>query len=260
MRSPNSPYLEFGFYFRHKSGRESLRHVAETLTNSFGAVPKSAIVSDQAKPSLLRAIDTIDQPVKLQDADDLDRLLSDSTRFVRKVSFDGGTRVVRDAQEFLVVLPIEGAECKDESNVIAIWVEGAAFSRAPNPEISKKEKQVAVLALTAFKRLVCQLRPTYASITVDYGLENPCDLRRDPRSLAFRDFYLDGTEFGVFIEMLKAKFPNSFYDDLNGGLIAITTAAFRLATGDDSVGDDGFELSGFVGRNIGNLMNDLQRK
>ena len=85
-------------------------------------------------------------------------------------------------------------------------------------------------------------------------METPCDLRRDSRSLAFRDFYLDG-DFGTnFFGKLKNKFPNSVYNDYEGGLITTTTAAFRVAAGEDSVGDDGYELSQFVGRSIGNLI------
>lgn len=255
MRNPDAPYLELGFYFRQKSGRDSLRLVAETLTNHFGAVPRDACAVDQTGSSLTRANEARERTAKLSSADDLDRLLRDPSIFVRKVSFDGGTRVVQDAREFLVALPIEGSDCKDESNVVAIWVEGAAFSRDPKSQISKKEKQVAARALTAFRKLVSLLRPTYASITVDYGLETPNDLRHDPRSLAFRDFYLGRADFGEpFLEKLRTKFPTSVYDDHKLGQITLTTAAFRLAAGDDSGGDDGYELSEFVGRSIGNLM------
>lgn len=255
MRTPDAPYLELGFYFRQKSGRESLRIVAEAFTNHFDAVPTNACAADQATPSLFRSNEVIDSPVKLRSADDLERLMRDPSRFVRKISFDGGTQVVRDAQEFLVVLPIEGTDCKGEGNVVAIWIEGAAFSRVPNTEISKKEKQVAARALTAFKKLVSFLRPTYAAITVDYGLENPCDLQRDSRSLAFRDFYLDRSDFGEkFLEELRSRFPNSDYYDHDGGQITTTTAAFRIAGGHESVDDNGYELSEFVGRSVGKLL------
>jgi hypothetical protein len=255
MRTPDAPFLELGFYFRQKSGREALRHVAETLTNHFAAVPTDAYTSAQATPSLFRTNEVVGRPVKIQSADDLERLMRDPYRFVRKISFDGGTRVVRDAQEFLVVLPIEESDCKSEGNVVAIWIEGAAFSRGLNTEISKKEKQVAARALTAFKKLVSLLLPTYASITVDYGLENPCDLQRDSRSLAFRDFYLGRRDFGEkFLEELRSRFPNSDYDDHDGGQITTTTAAFRLAAGHESFGDNGYELSQFVGRSIGKML------
>ena len=255
MRNPDPPYLELGFYFRRESGRESLRFVAETLTTSFGAVPREACAVDHTGPSLNRAKEARERTSTLDSTDDLVRLLRNPSIFVRKVRFDGGTRVVQDAQEFLVALPIEGTDCKDENNVIAIWVEGASFSRDPNSQISKKEKQVAARVLTAFRKLVSLLRPTYASITVDYGLENPCDLRHDPRSLAFRDFYLDRDVFGEkFLEKLRSKFPTCVYDDNEGGQFTITTAAFRLAVGDDSGGGDGYKLSEFVGRSIGNLI------
>lgn len=256
MRTPDAPYLELGFYFRQKSGRESFRLLAETLTNHFDAVPIDACTVDQIGPSLMRSNEARERTAKLRNADDLDRLLREPSIFVRKVSFNGGTRIAKDAQEFLVTLPIEGANCKNESNVVAIWVEGGAFSRDPNSQISKKAKQVAARALAAFRRLVTHLRPTYASITVDYSLENPCDLRNDPHSLAFRDFYLDRADFGIqFLEKLKTKFPNCVYDDQEGGQITITTAAFRLAAGDDSGEDNGYELSGFVGSSIGSLIN-----
>lgn len=255
MRTPEPPYLELGFYFRQKSGREAINFLAAALTTHFDAVPAVAYAADLGTPSLFRADDVIGRPVKTPGVDDLNRLLGDSSKFVRKINFDRGTRIVRDAQEFLVVLPIEGAECKNEGNAVAIWVEGAAFSRASNTDVSKKEKKVASNSLSAFKKLISHLQPTYAAITVDYGLENPCDLRRDPRSLAFRDFYVSRTDFGEsFLTELRTKFPNSVYDDYEGGQITITTTALRFAAGSESVGDDGYDLSEFVGRSIGSLL------
>lgn len=259
MRNPDPPYLELGFYFRHKSGREALKSVAETFTSHFCAIPTSACVVDQTTASLFYSNSALGpgRLVKLRGADDLARLLKDSTRLVRQVRWDGGTQVVRDTQEILAVLPIEGADCKSESNVVAIWIEGTAFSRPRGTEISKTEKQVAARALTAFEKLISLLRPTYASITVDYGLENPCDLRHDSRSLAFRDFFLDRGEFGErFIEELKARFPNCYCYDHEAGIITITSAAFLLAAGQDPVkaSDVDYELSRFVAASIGMLL------
>jgi len=255
MRIPEPPFLELGFYFRQKSGREAISLLAEALTTHFDAVPAVANAADLATPSLFRADEVIDRQVKIEGVDHLSRLLGDSSKFVRKISFDKGTRIIRDAQEFLVVLPIEGADCKLEGNAVAIWVEGAAFSRASNTDVSKKEKQIAFNSLCAFKKLISHLQPSYAAITVDYGLENPCDLRRDPRSLAFRDFYLSRTDFGEnFLVELRNKFPNSVYDDYENGQITITTTALRLAAGTESIGNDGYDLSEFVGRSIGNLI------
>jgi hypothetical protein len=256
MRTPDPPYLELGFYFRQKSGREAIRCLATALTTHFDAVPTNAYAADLAARSLYRADEVVDHQVKTPSHDDLNRLLNDSSRFVRRISLDKGTRIVRDSQEFLVVLPIERPECKNEGNAVAIWVEGALFSRASNTEVSKKEKQVAINALTAFKKLVTLVQPTYAAITVDYGLENPCDLRRDSHSLAFRDFYLSRSDFGEdFLRTLRTKFPNSIYSENEGGQITITTTAFRVAAGYDSVGDDGFDLSEFMGKSIGRMMN-----
>lgn len=254
MRTPDAPFLELGFYFRQKSGREAFRHLVSVLTEEFGAVPANSVVTDQTANCLSRANESAERIVKTTSGNELNRLLDDSSKFVRKVTLEKGTRIVRDAQEYVVVLPINGADCQNENNAVAVWIEGEALSRASNDNVSNKEKKIAVNTFETFKKLVSLLQPAYGAITVDYGLETPCDLRLDSRSLAFRDFYLDGNFGENFLGKLKNKFPNSVYNDYEGGLITTTTTAFRVAAGDESVGHDGYELSQFVGRSIGNLI------
>jgi len=256
MRNPDAPYLELGFYFRQRSGREALNCLIATLLTEFNAVPKHAFATKSTSASLFRAEEGTDCLVKTPNANDLARLLNDSSRFVKKIIVDKGTRIVRDAQEFVVVLPIESSNCEDEGNSVAIWVEGAAFSRACSAIGSKTERKVAAKTLETFKTLISHLRPTYAAMTVDYGLETPCDLRSDSRSLAFRDFYLSRDDFGKsFLAELKKKYPNSVYDDYEEGQITITTAALRKAMGVESAVDDsGYDLSQFVGKNIAKIL------
>jgi hypothetical protein len=259
MRNPDAPFLELGFYFRERSGREALNCLATTLMTEFNAVPKHALVTKSTSASLFRADEGVDSLVTTPKTNDLRQLLDDSSRFVKKIIVDKGTRIVSDAREFVVVLPIESSESENEGNSVAIWVEGEVFSRACSETGSKREQKVAAKALDTFKTLISYLRPTYAAITVDYGLETPCDLRLDSRSYAFFDFYLSRDDFGEsFLAGLKSKYPNSAYDDYEGGQITLTTSALRNVLGVESAVDDnddnGYDLSQFVGRNIAKIL------
>jgi hypothetical protein len=73
--------------------------------------------------------------------------------------------------------------------VLEVRTEGEAFC---GPRYSPIPR-ATILGATVFEKLVGYsnvLCPLYGAIVVEYSLESPDELRRDSRSLAFRDFYL----------------------------------------------------------------------
>ena len=110
-------------------------------TNSEQSLTDS-VVTEQTANCLFRADEIVERIVKTPNEDELSRLLDDSSKFVRKVTLEKGTRIVQDAQ-ICRRLPINGVDCQNENNVVAVWIEGEALSRASSDIVSKKEKKVA---------------------------------------------------------------------------------------------------------------------
>ena len=57
-------------------------------------------------------------------------------------------------------------------------------------------------------------RPSYGAITGEYTLETPMELRADPRSLAFSDFYVDAEFVGARnLKAIREIYDGAFVSD-----------------------------------------------
>jgi hypothetical protein len=180
-------------------------------------------------------------------------LINDETRLAVKLTIESGTRIIPDAQEYISLLPISSSNPSDCGNSVAIWIEGAAFSIPSSLSgIPAKTRKIGLKVRSVFLDLIKRINPTYAAMTVDYGLESPCDLREDSRTNAFRDFYLQRQHFGAStIQEIKSRFPNADYEDIGAGEIVTTTRSFVRNIDDfefDST--DAYKLSTYVGKII----------
>src|SRR6266850_4831446 len=67
--------------------------------------------------------------------------------------------------------------------------EGEAFCGEPS-RLKPRVRALGNIAYSRFVHFAGLLNPVYGAILVEYSLENPDELRRNPRSLAFQNFYL----------------------------------------------------------------------
>ncbi|RYG38722.1 hypothetical protein EON81_02870 [bacterium] len=81
-----------------------------------------------------------------------------------------------------------------EQRTVHLFAGGDMFTTGGDPKAA--HRQTARLQ-KLLHQLCARTRPTYAAITVDWPLETPDELRRDPNSMAFRDFYLDRSAFPI---------------------------------------------------------------
>lgn len=254
MRNPDAPYLELSFYFHNQSGKDSFRKFVKAFSYVYRFQPIEAVVHHSTSEYLKRSVDHYEHLVRLTSLSQMTQLLDDPSSFAKKITIENGSMIVPDAREFLVILPRPDCGCSCKSNVVAVWAEGEAFSRPVAKSDSSKERTTTENALRTFKELIARLLPSYATITVDYGLETPCDLKADSRTLAFRDFYLSRSDFGdAFLQDVRTKYPWGVNEILGDGQLTVTTAQFLAAFGRDvHVNCSSFELSQYVGKSIAN--------
>lgn len=253
MRYPDAPFLELGFQFHNLSGREAIQRLAKVILEGETTKPVSAEILKSYSGVLLGS--DRDRPrirQKLRSSAELLRLVSDPESLVTKIVVEGATQLVRDASEIITMIPIESDEPSDCGNSVAICLEGASLSfPVGDASIPTKILKMGAKVRTIFVDFVRMLKPSYASITVDYGLEAPCDLRKDPRTHAFRDFFLSSERYDALTQEIRRKFPNIYFDQLPTGQFITTSQLFSgVIMIPNPAACDPYSLSEYVGRRI----------
>jgi len=114
---------------------------------------------------------------------------------------------------------------------IAIWTEGEIFCW---PEPTKKQRLAARSTGKAvakkFLQICDALNPDYASINVEYGLQCLTDLKANPSSCAFKDFYLRRNFVGSQkLERILNCCAGSYRKDLEDGIYISSSGDFNPA-------------------------------
>ncbi|HKR63571.1 MAG TPA: hypothetical protein VJZ00_07545 [Thermoanaerobaculia bacterium] len=76
-----------------------------------------------------------------------------------------------------------------------------------------------------FRTLLDLLLPDFASITIEEPLQCPADLQQDPRSLAFRDFYVSATT--IDCRRITKLFHEAYCEEVAAGVYVSTTRWFN---------------------------------
>jgi hypothetical protein len=249
----DAPFLELGFYFSDLSGDESIAHVYRRLVENgtmfSGTVvaPRARGIRQMAFPGLMNTSELAE--TALARAEDVLSLFADENVRVTRImmhelpGFPHGTPFV------LTQSAIPEACLQRDHNPVALWLDGSVLSHAPG-KVPAKARRLGRQALEGFRQLIEYLRPAYAAITVDYGMECPCALRRDPRTLAFCDFYLSDAFLGrTALDDVRRGAPGAYHEDLGHGQLSCSSE-YVAPEGVDVSMCDRDELSVATGRLI----------
>jgi len=251
MKNPEAPFLEISFYFSNEDGNSSLEKLTAYLLGR-GAVPKAAYTTDRTNSPLV-GFDFRFQEHRIDRSENVWELLQNDNTTTIKIALEKGTRIIPDTREFVVQLPISENSVHVDHNPVALWLEGEALSYAPTMTIPVKVRRIGTKTLKVFRDAILFLQPTYAAITVDYDMECPTDLKHDPRTHAFRDFYIARAYVGEEgLSKIRQFCPGAYHEDLPMG--QITCCSGFLAPDEIYVEtSSAFELSEQVGRMISSL-------
>ena len=115
-------------------------------------------------------------------------------------------------------------EAETHGGRIILRTEGEIFCGSAR---TKKRKLLASgrKVYERFLSYVSVLDPFYGAILLEYSLEEPDELRSDPRSLAFRDFYVASRVLGSRdMQQLRALAgTDSFVQEMPNGIYVSTT-------------------------------------
>ncbi len=139
-------------------------------------------------------------------------------------------------------------------NVIVLRTEGEAFCGPRNPpkRVRERARKLGQLAQRRFVALADALPSPYGAILVEYTLEEPQELVRDPRSLAFRNFFLDSEFFSAkaIAEISRIAGSDAYLEQCSRGLYISMSAEFN--PDGKEVSPDALERSARISNVVGN--------
>ena len=131
----------------------------------------------------------------------------------RKVSHEpvGGSRIIR--------LREREEEVRSVGGTVVVRTEGEDFCGPFRSNVFRLEALGREI-YTAFVGIAESIDCLYGAILVEYTLEDPEELRRDPRSYAFRDFYLSRSRLPLTLvpRLLALVPPGAYVRELDHGV------------------------------------------
>ncbi len=114
-------------------------------------------------------------------------------------------------------------------SVVVVRTEGEAFC-GPMRKQRGRLRSFGKKAYDRFVDIADSIECEYAAILVEYSLEGPDELRRDPRSLAFRNFFVS-RELGqsALDEIIHASGEDAYVEELKSGVYVSMSAEFNPA-------------------------------
>lgn len=250
MRAPDPPYVELGFYFANMTGDAAIAALCRHLVSCGAAYNGPALIShiNSLHDTFASIYDLPHCTHVVNTVSEAECLFANSTLRILQLTIRNGTDIVPDANEIVTQLRVSDKAKHADRHPVAIWVEGCALSFGGD-SIPRSARRIGRKTFKAFSSLVRSLNPSYAAITVDYGLECPADLSYN-ESLAFRDCFVSKEFVGAqFLDNLVDRLHGAYYEQLATGLILCCSELFAPTfTSIDS--RSAFALSAMISRRI----------
>jgi hypothetical protein len=247
--------LELNFYFANLPEVEAFTRLVTTLLalgakfTGTGYAHRGEGLRDKPFAS---THDSVLEPVPIRDVTDLTRSLADPDIRLVQVYMEGATSTMSNVAEIVTYLSISPEAAHTDRHPLAIWTDGEVFSGPLREKYTQRARKVGRRTYERFRALIEALRPAYAAITSEWSLECPADLRRDPRSLAFRNFFVSRAHLEeANLAYIQRLYSRAYIEPMGDGLYISCSKEFNpLGRGLD-VGDTPRQTE--VGKLIGFL-------
>lgn len=230
LRTPEPPYLELSFYSRRQNESETLLRIVESSLAKGAQLEGKVYVHhgnglrDKAFASIT---DQVLVPLPLSSATQLKDYMSDPDLRVVQITLTG--LFSENELNLATRVSISQQASVHDHHPLAIWLHDLVWHGLPEGSLDEEEVAKAGAAVyQRFKEFVLELQPSYAAITVEYSLECPFDLKYDPRTYAFKDFYVSAAYLrSEHMDVLREVFRKAYLEELEQGLYVSTTRYFN---------------------------------
>lgn len=232
MSEPNPPFLELNFYFANQLERAAFSRLIMANLDLGATFAGLAFVhrGDMVRDEPFSGItDHPLDPISIKDDIQLRRYLADPDVRLIQVYMNSAARTNGETSEIVTLLSCSREAAQIDHHPIAIWTSGSwtSWQNFPN-EIRESQRQIAreegKRAYKRFISLIEILKPSYAAITVEYDLECPIDLSHNPRSYAFRDFFISKTFIGErAFRSIEQVYSGAYLEAVSDGIYVSST-------------------------------------
>jgi hypothetical protein len=226
-KEPRPPFVELNFYIADRPEQESFVQLLTTLVG-LGATFTGEAYAHRAEG--IRDIPFADvhelplERVSVHDDLALTNYVADPDIRLVQVYMHNATGSQPDIAEIVTYQSISEAATRHDRHPFSIWTSGdwtewENYTGALRKQVAQRAQQAGRQIYHQFLSLLAALRPAYAAITVEGALECPTDLRQDPRSLAFQDFFMSGSYLGADnLQRIQKLFPSAYHEVVGDGI------------------------------------------
>lgn len=227
LRKPLPPFLEIGVYHHEWAEADALARLVSTsveLGAKYAGEGRAHIGTGINGQPFADTHAELLETVTITGMDEFTSYLTAPDVRLVQVYMDNVANISDSATEIITYLSISPEAMRLDHHPLAIWAGGEALSGKG----SKRGAVVGDRVCSRFLQFVELLQPDYASITVEYGLECPTDLRHDPRSYAFTDFFISSDYVGSNnLATIRDIFRGAYIQPLANGLYVSCTKNFN---------------------------------
>ena len=216
---PDPPFVELGFYFADRSDADAFADLFKALINLGLTYQGIAWIKQQknVRSQTFKFWQDL-QPLKLEiSLEKLHKSLSNPDIRMFQIAMNDRGKPILVTYNMV----ISETKSKKDYHPIVVLGEGELFCGPDSVKEQSKQptQQEGQKTYERFLEIIEMLQPAYGSITVEYSLECPTDLREDDRSLAFRDFFISEEYIGgANIAIIQDIFADAYQAKVKGGL------------------------------------------
>lgn len=228
VRISEPPFLELSFYVAGVDDKAVFVRLIRVLLDqgaTFVGEGRAHLGPGLRDRPFARITDEVPQAIPLGDSQSLDRWLTDPDARLLQVYIAGASNATKHVAEIVTYQGMSDDATATDKHPVAIWTEGQWLCTPSRQQNRRRVRDMGRRVYGRFRTLVSALRPSYAAITVEYALECPTDLRRDPRSLAFGDFFVSRDYLSpAKLQTMREMFSGACTEMWDAGLYVSTMA------------------------------------
>jgi hypothetical protein len=215
--SPEAPFVEVGIYRADAADSQTFADVLNALAE-LGLTPTGEINVWPERHHFASITDELSETTRVA-PDDVPTLIEQRSPFVLQVRLSG----YFPGESILTYLSISRRGALVDHHPIALWASGTEVAYEP-----AAHSDTGPLARRALLHLAERVKPSYGAITIDYPLECPCDLARNPESEAFSDFFIKSNYLSsAETALIRETFDGAYIEDLAPGFFVSCTDVFN---------------------------------
>lgn len=218
MVTLNPPFIELGYYLLNSLDADSLELAYRALIQhgiSFGGAMKIARGQGiRSQPFAFKTDYLTSWENQISELELIGALDSPDVKVVEILCKDA-----MDGELVPMILTYNGSSQPTRTHSLSVQTDGTIFSCIDPADRVNVQIQRGEYYYRLFLSITKLLQPLYSSITIEYPLESLDDLKTDPRSMAFCNFFVNSGLIGSRKTMTIAQEMSSAYvESLRGGV------------------------------------------